>query len=131
MSRNSGAEFEFFVVRPPSDEFQGAAIATIGMAVEGKHDLLRSLAQQLAFPSYFGHNWDALEESLQDLLPNQGREVVLVHETVPEQMTTEDLKSYLRVLQRVMKHRTSEHEPTLRVLFHEKERARIKAVEAG
>lgn len=33
----------------------------------GKADLMRRLADALAFPASFGHNWDALADSLGDL----------------------------------------------------------------
>ncbi|MBN8727216.1 MAG: barstar family protein [Xanthomonadales bacterium] len=46
----------------------------------GKQDLLTRIALALHFPESFGHNWDALADSLGDLswLPGQG--VVLVLE---------------------------------------------------
>lgn len=34
---------------------------------DGKAEVLRQLAQALAFPSWFGGNWDALEDCLADL----------------------------------------------------------------
>jgi len=38
-----------------------------GAAVRGKADFLAASAAALAFPAYFGHNWDALAECLTDL----------------------------------------------------------------
>lgn len=32
-----------------------------------KHELLRRMAAALNFPDWFGHNWDALADSLEDL----------------------------------------------------------------
>lgn len=32
-----------------------------------KDELLTAIAEALALPEYFGHNWDALQECLQDL----------------------------------------------------------------
>jgi hypothetical protein len=34
---------------------------------DGKAEILRQLAQALSFPSWFGGNWDALEDCLADL----------------------------------------------------------------
>jgi hypothetical protein len=38
-----------------------------GALIGGKSDVLAAFASQFAFPEYFGHNWDALEECLSDL----------------------------------------------------------------
>ena len=45
-----------------------------GMEIKSKEDLLRRLSEEMKFPSYFGSNWDALEECLNDLswLPARG-----------------------------------------------------------
>lgn len=45
-----------------------------GTAISGKADLLRAIGEALAFPPYYGQNWDALEECLADLswLPAAG-----------------------------------------------------------
>lgn len=42
------------------------ARVTIGSG-DGKEAILRQLARELAFPSWFGGNWDALEDCLADL----------------------------------------------------------------
>jgi hypothetical protein len=38
-----------------------------GRALASKADYLRACAEAFKFPSYFGNNWDALEDSLIDL----------------------------------------------------------------
>jgi hypothetical protein len=38
-----------------------------GLAVHDKASFLSAIAGALRFPSYFGHNWDAFEECLNDL----------------------------------------------------------------
>ena len=38
-----------------------------GRQVNDKAEFLRESAAAMAFPSYFGHNWDAYEESITDL----------------------------------------------------------------
>jgi len=45
-----------------------------GSGINSKAELLRSLSQVMKFPDYFGSNWDALEECLNDLewLPAKG-----------------------------------------------------------
>lgn len=38
-----------------------------GSGLDGKAALLDRCAVEFAFPSYFGHNWDALQDCLRDL----------------------------------------------------------------
>lgn len=38
-----------------------------GRRIASKQEFLRACAEAMALPSYFGHNWDALEECLADL----------------------------------------------------------------
>lgn len=61
----------------------------------GKRILLERLAQALRFPDWFGHNWDALADCLDDLswLPGTGLLVVLEHaddfaQQAPAEFTT-------------------------------------------
>jgi hypothetical protein len=38
-----------------------------GQRIATKDDFLQACATAMCFPTYFGHNWDALEDSLRDL----------------------------------------------------------------
>jgi RNAse (barnase) inhibitor barstar len=54
----------------PKGDLDAAGIntTTVSMSqVHTKEQLLDSLAQAFRFPSYFGRNWDALDESMRDL----------------------------------------------------------------
>ena len=56
-----------------------------GRALHDKTALLSSFAIALHFPDYFGHNWDAFEEILNDLpasLPAGTRGVVVLYDHV-------------------------------------------------
>lgn len=57
-----------------------------GGAITDKATFLRACADALAFPPYFGRNWDALQDCLTDLvwLPQQGR-VLLYDRPAPFQ----------------------------------------------
>ncbi len=48
-------------------------------AVRGKVELMQAFAQAADLPAWFGHNWDALEESLLDLATTGRDGGVLVH----------------------------------------------------
>ena len=47
--------------------------------VDAAHDPIAAIARALAFPAWFGGNWDALEDSLSDLSwrPAKGRVLIL------------------------------------------------------
>lgn len=47
-------------------------------ATPTKEELLAAIADALVLPDYFGHNWDGLEECLQDLEFDGGLLVLLV-----------------------------------------------------
>ena len=43
-----------------------------------KPALLRALAAELELPGYFGHNWDALTDSLRDIVTARGRLALVI-----------------------------------------------------
>ena len=53
-----------------------------GRSVQRKEQLLNSLATALDLPEHFGHNWDALEECLNDLAPVDGRGYFLLYDHI-------------------------------------------------
>jgi len=63
--------------------------------VEAKENLFDDLAQALAFPNWFGRNWDALEDVLGDLSWRKGDGHVVVFRTYP---TGEDFGILVDVL---------------------------------
>ena len=118
MARQDGnVPFEFYSVATLSTDLAKATVAQIPRELGGKPELLKSLALQLSFPPFFGENWDALEECLVDLLPNQGREIAIVHEGLPDALSQQELRAYLGVLSSAVVRRRSNGEPRLRVLF--------------
>ena len=52
-----------------------------GERIASKRSFLNACARAMSFPSYFGHNWDALEDSLRDLswIPAQGHVLLYDH----------------------------------------------------
>ena len=98
---------------------EGALVVRIPAKARGKEKLLGVLAAKLRFPSYFGHNWDALDECLRDLswLADQPR-VVIVHEALPFSSAGEALAIYQSILaDAVAAHRERATPPLLEVVF--------------
>src|SRR5262245_26518729 len=58
---------------------------------------LRAIGKPLRFPGYYGANWNALEECLNDFSWIHERVIVLVHDNVP-QLSSDQLGIYLDIL---------------------------------
>ena len=70
----------------------------LGAGVSSKKALLAALARGLGLAPHFGHNWDALEESLREFSWSGGApSISIVHEALP-QVGEEDLRVYLDIL---------------------------------
>ena len=63
------------------DATRGAKLDVV--AVDAKHNLFDSLARALAFPDWFGRNWDALEDVLGDLSWRKADGHVVIFRTFP------------------------------------------------
>jgi len=76
-------------------------VVRVPPGVRSKEKLLGILAKGLRFPRYFGWNWDALEELLNDLSWLQpGRPVVIEHVDLPFGAGGENRAIYLDILQK-------------------------------
>jgi len=77
------AGFEFHE-RPSVYRDAEALVVHIPAAARGKQKVLGVLAKGLRFPSYFGWNWDALDECLRDLSwLGDIRKIAIVHDGLP------------------------------------------------
>jgi RNAse (barnase) inhibitor barstar len=75
-----------------------ALVAEVPPGIRTKEDLLRVLAERLRFPDYFGANWDALWDCLNDFSWLPAGPVVLRHADVPLMDDAADMKTYLTIL---------------------------------
>lgn len=58
---------------------EGMQVAAVGLqGARDKNAFLNAIAGALAFPEYFGHNWDAFYDCLTDLAPGKGGGLLLV-----------------------------------------------------
>ena len=53
-----------------------------GARVTDKASFLQAAAEALAFPAYFGHNWDAFEECLNDMAWSPAKGYVLLYDNL-------------------------------------------------
>jgi len=73
-------------------------VARLPKGIETKDQLLRELAVQLAFPDYYGGNWDALEECIRDLSWLPPGQVVVSHGDIPMRSDEKSQAIYLSIL---------------------------------
>ncbi|NCS65498.1 MAG: barnase inhibitor [Hydrogenophilales bacterium CG03_land_8_20_14_0_80_62_28] len=75
------------------------AIRLAGQDLAGKSALLKTLAKALAFPDWFGRNWDALADCLTDLSWHEGAVALLIDDAaVPETEAPDDWGALLAIL---------------------------------
>lgn len=79
----------------------GARCGSADLAhVRSKAELLQTLARSLTLPPYFGANWDALADSLQDLpVPTQGRVIHLTQASEVQRALAGEWDTFLEILQ--------------------------------
>jgi len=97
---------------------EATLVVPIPETVQTKQQLLEALAEGLNFPSYFGRNWDALDECLCDLswIPFP-RPIMLFHEAVPFTEAPTERSIYLDILKHAMQDLESGRLHTLVVVF--------------
>jgi hypothetical protein len=80
-------------------------VVWVPRSVRSKEKLLGLLSDALHFPNYFGGNWDALEECLNDLhwLPEK-LSIAIVHEGLPFGVGA-NRQTYCEILSAVMQNR--------------------------
>lgn len=117
------SRFEF--TSSPVATSQDVIVAVVGPKLSTREELFGSIAKQLGFPSYFGMNWDALEECLRDLSWVEARKVVIWHDALPEALGEDELRIYLQVLSSCAKHWTPNKSHELTVIFPASMKMRI------
>lgn len=107
-----------FVDAPAEFRDPAARVVRIPRGIRSKRKLLVILADKLKFPGYFGNNWDALEECLQDLswLPTD-QSVALVHLDLPFGAEGENRQLYLQVVAAMLAHWQASADRQVQAIF--------------
>lgn len=95
--------------------------ARIDPAINNTEQLLTSLYYLLWFPGYFGFNWNALEDCLNDFDWIREKKIVIVHDVIP-QLPEDDLKIYLDILNTAIYDWQDAGQHQLEVVFQEKDK---------
>lgn len=100
-------------------------LARIPYGLSGKTKLLDALRVALEFPAYFGRNWDALSDCLQDMSWIQSRRVAIFHADLPA-LTTEEAMVYLQILAQAVRAWGPKDDHELLVWFPPAVRTKLK-----
>ena len=88
----------FYFGPPEALPGDAAFVADLPASIRSKQKLLRTLADELRFPDFFGYNWDALEECLRDLSWLPAGNVQIQHRDLPLSPGSQDRRTYLKIL---------------------------------
>lgn len=101
-----------------TDSLPSAAhVANVPAGIRREKVLIDALAVALRFPSYFGRNWDALDECICDLEWLPEGDVLVRHADVPFAEDARLLGIYLTVLRRAIEEWRSSGARALFVVF--------------
>jgi RNAse (barnase) inhibitor barstar len=89
----------------PTTELSRAVVAEVSAGIETQEQLLHELRLRLSFPDYFGVNWDALSDCIQDLSWLPEGIVVLIHRDLPLEGDAASQKTYLSILRDTVEQR--------------------------
>jgi RNAse (barnase) inhibitor barstar len=92
--------------------------------IHSKAQLLKEISAGLKFPDYFGENWDALEECLNDLHWVENSEIVITHSNIPN-ISSGELKTYLEILSSAVKNWSNVPTHKLTVIFSNNDKQTI------
>jgi len=101
-------------------------IATVGY-IEGKNQLLNELCKKLKFPDYFGFNWDALNDCLNDFIWFKENRIVLIHSAFPI-LSSKDTQIYLEILFDAINSWTENDDHLFDVVFPEQDQDMIESI---
>lgn len=104
-----------YLENPVAYNRDGAFITHLN-GVKSKDQLFMSLYRTLQLPTYFGFNWDALSECLGDFDWIKKKDIVLIHDELPE-LDDETLKLYLQVLNETIKEWRKSDKHSFEVFF--------------
>lgn len=109
---------------------RGARVARVEGRVCTAQQLFDLLYRLLTLPGYFGFNWNALSDCLRDFHWIDERDVVIVHDELPE-LPRLEMKTYLEVLSDAVLDWKPGEAHSLKVVFNDKDRPRIEATIVG
>ena len=122
--------FYFFNPKNPYPVDSEGKYLHIKKNISSEEQICDLYEQGLNFP-YFGKNWDALADCLRDLDFIKEKKILIFHEDIPFELSTEDKKIYVRILFYVVKHWHNYPEHKIFVYFPECYKSEINNLISG
>ena len=91
-------------------------IVIVPKNITTKLELLNSIGSQLRFPANFGRNWDAFDESIDDLEWVEEKNILIIHEEFPK-IPAKDFNIYFEILRDASDFWRKDGRKTFAVLF--------------
>ncbi|WP_081086727.1 barstar family protein [Burkholderia stagnalis] len=119
---------DVFTFVPESRDFMedDAFVARISVKICTEQQLFESFFRLLAFPEYFGFNWNALFDCLRDFHWIYERGIVIVHDELPE-LSDVEMRIYFEILHDAVVDWKPGEAHSLKVVFNNRDRARVEA----
>ena len=102
-------------------------VVTVPKGIVSRERLFDVVSAALAFPDYWGRNWDALNDMLTDLSWIEQHRIVLVHEDLPK-LGASPTATYIDILCTAVDDWTRSRLHELVVLFPKAERVAIESL---
>ena len=84
-------------------QIEHAFVLKVKEGIQSKADLLENYEIEGNFPSYFGHNWDALLDCLRDFSWVSQKKIIIAHDDLPLENDEEQVRIYLEILETAVK----------------------------
>jgi Barstar (barnase inhibitor) len=94
----------------------GGFVVRIPLTIETKNALLEHLRIGLKFPPNYGTNWDAFNESINDLSWLEEKTIILIHDQFPP-LPEKDFETYIDILRCAADNWRAEGSKKLIVIF--------------
>lgn len=115
----------FKFIDSPNYNYSATLFVANIRTIIGKSYLLKILSEELDFPDYFGHNWDALWDCITDLEWIDQKNIILVHNSLPS-LNNHGLKIYLKILDDAIIYWNATENHTLEVVFPARVKEELK-----
>lgn len=104
-----------FMSKPSEFELRDSFIASLPK-INGVKHLFDELAEKLRFPNYFGGNWDAVNDCLNDFAWIEEKNIIVIHESSIN-LKKKDFDIYIDILYNTILSWLSDEKHSFKVIF--------------